>query len=221
MSKGVVKQFYSTKQWIQLRQNLIIKRKMTCEKCKKVFLDTSLLIGHHKIELNEDNVNDPNITLNEDYIEIICFDCHNKEHRRFGYNKKNVYIVYGPPLSNTRELVNEVSQYGDLIVDMDSLFQAISGQPLYIKPDNLRFNVFRIRDNIIDQIKTRYGQWCDAYIIGGYANKADRERLQKELNAELIFCDMTKEECYERVVETGKSKDWYKYIDKWFDEYKK
>ncbi|MEG3040885.1 MAG: HNH endonuclease signature motif containing protein [Clostridium sp.] len=220
MSKGIVKQFYSTTAWIELRRNLIIDNKMTCDKCKEVFLDTSKLIGHHIKELTQDNINDTNITLNKENIEIICHECHNKEHRRFGYNKKKVYIVYGPPLSYTREVVYETSKYGDLIVDIDSLFQAVSGQPLYDKPDNIRFNVFRIRDNIIDQIKTRYGKWCDAYIVGGYANKGDRERLQKELNAELIFCNMTKEECYARVTETGKGKDWYGYIDKWFEEYK-
>lgn len=219
MSKGISKQFYASKEWRQLRDSLIIKRNMTCEKCNGHFIDTSNLIGHHKEELNENNINNPDVTLNEDNIEIICFDCHNKEHRRFGYNKKKVYVVYGPPLSDAKRYVEEVSLYGDLIVDVDRLYEAISNQPLYIKPDNLRFNIFRVRDTLIDNIKTRYGHWCDAYIIGGYPDKFERERLQKELNAELICCDISKEECYKRVEEEGRSSDWYGYIDKWFDKY--
>ena len=72
---------------------------------------------------------------------------------------------------------------------------------------------------LIDNIKTRYGKWCDAYIIGGYALKSDRERLQQLLNAELIYCEATKEECYNKVSELNLNDNWYKYIDKWFDSY--
>lgn len=37
-------------------------------------------IVHHKIELNEDNVNDPSVALNPDNMMLVCFDCHNKIH---------------------------------------------------------------------------------------------------------------------------------------------
>ena len=219
MSEGIIKKFYASKEWRQLRDILIVERKMTCQKCGKHFIDTSQLIGHHIIELNEDNVYNADISLNKDNIEVICYDCHNKEHRRFGYNQHNVYVVYGAPLSGTKKYVREVSRPGDLIVDIDKLYEAVSGQPLYVKPDNLRFNVFRIYDTLIDNIKTRYGKWCDAYIIGGYALKSDRERLQQLLNAELIYCEATKEECYSKVSELNLNDNWYKYIDKWFDSY--
>lgn len=37
-------------------------------------------IVHHKTHLNESNVYDDNITLNDDNLEGLCIDCHNKEH---------------------------------------------------------------------------------------------------------------------------------------------
>jgi len=221
MAQRFSKQLYTSKAWTNLRFNLIIERGPKCQRCGKVMIDTSKLIGHHKITLTPININDLNITLNKDNIELICFDCHNNDHRRFGNNQHNVYIIYGSPLSGKNTLVNQLSNYGDMVLDIDKLYECISNQPLYDKPNNLRFNVFAIRDKIIDMIKTRYGDWYDCYIIGGYPNKQERERIVRDLGAELIYVESTKEECYQRVVDSGKSKEWYKYIDKWWSEFVK
>lgn len=35
---------------------------------------------HHKIILNEDNINNPQITLNFDNLELLCQTCHAKHH---------------------------------------------------------------------------------------------------------------------------------------------
>lgn len=219
MSEGIVRQLYLSKEWGQLRNNLIIECKSTCQRCNKYYRDTSKLIGHHKIHLTKENVHDYNISLNKDNVELICHDCHNKEHKRFGYKDHKVYIVYGPPLAGKKVLVNQLSERGDLIIDIDRIYECISGQELYNKPNNLRFNVFAVRDKLIDMVKTRYGQWQDAYIIGGYPDKNERERLANELRAELIYCESTKEECYKTVRDTNKDEEWYGFIDKWWDNY--
>ena len=112
-------------------------------------------------------------------------------HRRFGH-RKQVYIVWGSPLSGKSTLVRELMQYGDIVLDMDRLWEAITMQPAYTKPNNVRFNVFALRDNLLDQIKTRYGQWYDAYIIGGYPDANERDRLAKTLGAELIYCKQSR-----------------------------
>lgn len=36
---------------------------------------------HHKIRLTPKNVRDPSIALNWDNLELLCKDCHIKEHR--------------------------------------------------------------------------------------------------------------------------------------------
>ena len=211
-------QFYTSKAWRDLSYNLKIAADGKCNRCGEVFTDFSQLIGHHKTELTEDNVDNPEIALNPELIEVICHDCHNKEHRRFG-NRHNVYIVWGSPLSGKTSLVRDLMRYGDIVVDMDALWQALTLQPEYVKPNNVRFNVFAVRDNILDQIKTRYGQWYDAYIIGGYPEKYERERLANELGAELIYCEATKEECFERLEKSNKPKAWLEYIEDWWEKY--
>ena len=67
--------------------------------------------------------------------------------------------------------INQVKLRGDIIVDMDLLYEAISGCKLYDKPDNIRQVVFRVRDTLLDAVRTRLGRWNNAYIIGGYPYK--------------------------------------------------
>lgn len=210
--------FYANKAWRDLSFTLKLKANGKCNRCNKIKWES--LIGHHKIELNETNINNPEISLNPDNIEIICHECHNKEHRRFG-NKQNVYIVYGSPLSGKTTMVKDLMRYGDIVLDLDLLYQAITMQPEYVRPDNVRFNIFALRDNLLDQVKTRYGQFYDAYIIGGYPDKYERERLAKELGSELIYCESTKQECLNRLENSNKPREWREYILKWWDIYER
>ena len=211
-------QFYTSKQWRELSYNLKIERGGKCDRTGETFIDMSQLIAHHKVELTEDNIDDPNIALNPELIEIISFKEHNKEHRRFGH-KKNVYIVYGSPLSGKTTMVRELMQYGDIVLDLDEIWKAVSLQEEYIKPNNLRFNIFKMRDDLLEQIKMRYGNWYDAYIIGGYPEKYERQRLADSLGAELIYCDSTKQECIDRVEKSNKPRQWLEYINSWWEKY--
>jgi len=212
--------FYCSQDWRDLSFRLKIERGGKCERTGEIFTDMSQLIAHHKIELTVENVDNPQIALNPDNIEIISFTAHNREHRRFG-NAKHVYIVYGSPLSGKTTMVRQLMQYGDIVLDLDELWHAITLQPYYTKPKNCRFNIFALRDNLLDQIKTRYGQFYDAWVIGGYPEKYERERLAQTLGAELIYCESTKEECIDRLFKSDKPKMWLEYIEKWFDEFER
>lgn len=221
---AVIKSFYASQEWITLRLLLINERGNKCEHCKGIIPRSRDLIGHHMIELTPENVHDRNISLNPDKIEIICFDCHNKEHKRFGYQgAKEVYLVYGPPMSGKTTFVREQLSRGDIVVDMDALYAAVTMLPQYDKPDNLYNNVITIHNLLLDNIRTRYGKWHTAWIIGGYADKYKRERLANDLGAELIYCAVSNEECLSRLEldedRQYRKDEWKGYIDKWFDTY--
>ena len=215
--------FYCRKPWRDLSYRLKVERGGKCAQCDFVAItkeDWALLIGHHTVELTEDNVDDPAISLNPALIEISCLDCHNREHRRFGH-RKQVYIVWGSPLSGKTSAVREMMRCGDIVLDMDALWQAVTLQPVYVKPDNVRFNIFALRDNLLDQIKTRHGQWYDAYVIGGYPDQYERERLAQKLGAELIYCESTMEDCLARRRESGRPEMWDSYIRDWWVTYER
>jgi len=70
--------FYKSKAWLVARNIKTNATKGKCERCGAVGEEV-----HHKIWLTVENVNDTIISLNQDNLELLCRDCHNKEHRRF------------------------------------------------------------------------------------------------------------------------------------------
>jgi hypothetical protein len=165
----------------------------------------SELRPHHKIELTLDNIDDANITLNPDNIEVLCHACHNAAHRRFGnvIGEKHVYIVYGSPCAGKTTYVKSVATRNDIVVDLDAIHRSICVCEMYDKPDATKRTAFNIRDMLLDEIRTATPRrkWQDAYIIGGYPDKYERERIAAEYNAELIHISTTKDECIKRACE--------------------
>jgi predicted kinase len=212
--------FYKSKQWEGLVEQLKIERvneqgQIICEHCGKPITRKYDCIGHHKTELTEDNVNDYNISLNPANIMLIHFKCHNMIHERFEGFKQEVFLVYGSPCSGKSSWVHEVANPDDLILDIDKLWEAVSIADKYNKPARLKANVFGIRDCILDQIRCRVGLWRNAYVIGGYPLRSDRDRLCDLLGAQPIFIDTTKEECLSRAM----NEDWKQFIEDWFDSF--
>lgn len=194
---------------------------LICEHCHKPIVAKYDCIGHHIIELNNINVYDANIALNPENIMLVHHRCHNKIHNRLGIGKKAVYLVYGSPLSGKSTFVRENAEAGDLIVDMDNIWQCVSGCDRYIKPNRLKTNVFDIRNMLIDSIRIRKGNWLNAWIIGGYPLISERERLIKSLGARDIFIDTSKEECVQRLYECSDRNydEWLIYINDWWEKF--
>ncbi|QUH28236.1 HNH endonuclease [Vallitalea guaymasensis] len=224
---STLKSFYDSKEWKKFRKMIILQRGPVCEDCGKIITEHKQIEVHHEEILTLNNVNDAMVSLNSDKVKVLCNGCHNKRHDRFqgGHKKKdkNVYIVYGPPCSGKTTYVLEHKSDNDIVVDMDRLYEAVTLLPRYDKPDKLLFNIISVQKALIDNIKTRYGKWNNAWVIGGYADKYKRDRLVKELGAELILIDTDKDECLNRLKTSidGRSiKEYSSYIDKWFRSYK-
>lgn len=194
-----------------------------CAHCGKPIVHQYDIIAHHIEYLTDANVNNVEISLNPDNIALVHHVCHNHIHNKLGYVYKQVFLVYGSPFSGKSSYVAGAMNKGDLIVDMDSIWQAISGCDRYIKPDRLKSNVFIMRDTLIDMIAYRTGKWNNAYIIGGYPLISERERLCKRLGAREIYIESSKEECLARLAESTDSRDkkeWKSYIEDWWEKYK-
>lgn len=218
----ILKSFYNSKRWRDFRTAIIDEREPVCMDCKKVITDPKEIeLDHDPIELTPENVTDPRISLNPVNVKVRCHDCHNKRHNRFGHKaEQGVFLIYGPPLSGKKSYVMSHMQHGDLVVDMDKLYSAISLLPEYDKPNELLKNVLGVRDLLIDNIKTRYGKWRSAWIIGTYPDKYQREKIADDTGATIIFCEATQEECLQRLCADERLRsrrdEWEDYIEKWF-----
>ena len=207
--------FYKSRQWENLIKLLRIERAsddgfVICEHCGKPILKAY--------------VDDATVALNPENIKLVHFRCHNEIHRRFGYGNQariiqQVYLVYGSPCAGKTTWVDSVAEPEDIIMDIDRLWSAVRsgscGQ--YEKPSELKSNVFAMRDSLLDMIRVRRGKWHNAYVIGGYPLRGERERLADSLNARIIFIDTPKEICLERAKQ--KNSDWTDFVENWFDRY--
>lgn len=233
-----LKSFYKSTEWQLCKQQVYDERtredgSVICADCKRVLMKSfnpkkndnrSAIVYHHEIELTLDNVNDYDISLNPKNITILCWKDHNKRHKRFsgGSPQKKVYIVHGSPLSGKTTWVKENAEVGDLIYDFDDIYQVLSGQPRYVRPNSIKPIVFAVRDTILEQIKMRSGQWENAWIIMTEPLWTQRKRVADQLNAEQIHIDTTKEICLERLHSNPNGRDietWTKAILDYFDKF--
>lgn len=225
-------QFYTGSEWRKLREMLMNERvnaqgEIICEECGEPIIRAYDCIGHHKIELTMQNVNDYAVSLNPENIALVHMTCHNIIHKRFGGRvqswQRKVYYIYGSPCSGKSTFVRENMQRGDLVLDIDQLWCAISGQPEYDKPNELKTPVFMARDAVLDAVKTRAGRWQQAFVIEGGALLGDRMRRIDALGAEAIHIDTPREECIRRLANDESRRhvqeQWVEHINKWWDSY--
>ena len=216
-------QFYKSKEWEKFREVVLLKRterdgELICDHCGKPITFKRDAICHHTTQLTDSNVNDPNISLNEDLIQVVHHKCHNEIHTRFGTYTRHIYLVYGPPCAGKSTYVQFSATKDDLIVDIDKVYEAISVNEPHVKSKRLTSNAFQVRDLLLDMVKTRNGKWVNAWIIGGYPLKMDRERLANDIGAELIFIESSKSLCLARADLRG-GEVYKKYVEDWFEKY--
>ena len=212
--------FYTSDEWRSFRERLMLKRtnergELICEYCGSPITKTYDCIGHHDVKLTSENVNDYAISLNETNVKLVHHRCHNIIHKRFEGFCQEVFIVYGSPCSGKTSWVKSVANDDDLILDIDNIWTAICTSDRYHKPNRLKANVFGIRDCLLEQIKMRTGKWRNAYIIGTYPLRTDRDRLCTLLRARLVYIEATKQECLERCT----TDEWKTFVEDWWQRY--
>lgn len=216
--------FYKSKKWQKFREELILKRTnkedglIYDEITGEPILKKYDIILHHTTVLTESNVNDWDISLNEDLIQIVSHATHNKIHERFGSEgTRHIYLVYGAPGAGKSDYVKSVAGAHDLVLDLDNIYQFISINNRYENSRRLSKNVFMIRDLMLDMIMTRNGRFQNAYIIGGYPMDAERERIVNAIGAEEIFINKSIDECLINV--QNRPEAYKEYVKDWFDSF--
>ena len=94
--------FYMTQAWINTRNSYKKNVGGLCERCLAKGKITPAELVHHKIPLNENNINDLNISLNWDNLQALCRKCHAEVHdniyaarskRRYKIEKNGKVII--------------------------------------------------------------------------------------------------------------------------------
>lgn len=234
-------QFYNGEDWANCKAQVLQERlkdgALYCEECGGLIVkdfnpnannNKGALVFHHKRYLTNENVNDASISINPENIACLHWSCHNKVHERFigGKREKKVYIVTGAPCSGKSSWVKERAEKGDIVFDIDTLWQCISGQPRYTKPKALNNLIFLLRRDIKDYItRSSFDNWRNAYIIESLPlakDRRDEAERYKNYNVEVITMNASKEECLQRLLDDPNGRDVKEYtafIENYFKRY--
>jgi 5-methylcytosine-specific restriction enzyme A len=101
MAQHWAKAFYNSAPWKACREAFGSSKHWICERCSKPGN-----IAHHKVWLTRANINDPMITLNWSNLELLCHDCHDREHwpeqevtrEGFAFDANGDLVQAGPPI---------------------------------------------------------------------------------------------------------------------------
>jgi hypothetical protein len=141
---------------------------------------------------------------------------------------KTVTIVTGPPGAGKSHFVRERMRPGDLVIDFDLIYQALSGGlPMYERPESLRALVWDVIHLLWDKIEAREVaidrrqppvssfQDCRTWIILSGTNYR-LAAMQQRFNAELVVLAEKPAVCMARCAGRAGSVDWAAAIDEWW-----
>ena len=89
MAHAYAKPLYDSPKWKACRQAYIANRiKIDGGLCEECHMRIGRIV-HHKQMISEENINDPNITLNHDNLEYVCKYCHDRMEDHFVKTKSS------------------------------------------------------------------------------------------------------------------------------------
>ena len=88
--------FYKTRMWRRVSKEYIKQVGGLCERCYQQGKIVSGEIVHHKVHVTAETIDDSSITLNPDNLELVCRQCHAKEHpEMYGHDERRYKIEDG------------------------------------------------------------------------------------------------------------------------------
>lgn len=163
-------------------------------------------------------------------LQSLCKSCHSQKTMREKMRKSRVpgdapvpvTIVTGPPGAGKTTYVQQHAQWGDLILDVDALYSALSGLPWYEKPSALLPFVLDARDAVLNRL-LRESELRQAWLITSEADQAELQRLKARYNARLLVLEVEPAECLRRITADPRRANlahhWSSLIARWWETY--
>ena len=139
-----------------------------------------------------------------------------------------ITIVCGPSGAGKTTYVREHMKPGDLVIDLDYLYYALSLQPQHEHLETVTPYVRLVYDALVVRLETeqRKGNDPAAWIIAGLPDAQRRRELADDLSATVVMLDIPYDECMRRIAQDAERSTqgreyWHPIVSKWWDVYKR
>lgn len=222
-NRGSAAQRGYDRRWQRLRL-MHLRANPLCVECLKHGITTQASEVDH-IRPKRDGGDDSDTNL-----QSLCKPCHSRKtmrekarkNQQTGKNPVPITIVTGPPGSGKTTFVAKHAQWGDLVVDVDALYSALSGLPWYEKPAALLPFVLDARDAVLDRLHAQ-SEVRQAWIITSEADHAELQRMKARYNAKVLVMEVDAAECQRRIAadprRSAVAAQWQPLIQRWWDTY--
>lgn len=159
-------------------------------------------------------------------LQGMCKPCHDsKTARETGFAgggqrpiaTAKTTLVCGAPCSGKTTWVRERAEPGDLVVDWDTLAQALGSPSTHEHPAALTPFVAEARDAVIARLGRSHGI-ARAWVIATAPRQVDRDRIAP--GADVVVLATTEAECVRRALADGRPADTVDAIATWWRTYR-
>lgn len=220
------KRGYDTR-WDKARAGYLAKHPL-CAKCEEYGETTLATVVDHITPHN----GDPKLfwDSNNNWMAL-CRACHNGAKQSMEKTatdtpakarRARVMLVCGPPGAGKAAYVTRFRKAGDLVVDTDALFVALSGEPRHTQPANLMPYVAEARDAVLRRLEHSDPD-LTVWLIGAGATRGMRRRLALSLAAKVIVLATPPSGCQRRILRDPGRSHLYQsikpMIERWWQDY--
>ena len=133
-------------------------------------------------------------------------------------------LVAGPPCSGKTTYVGEHREPGDLVLDADLLYQALSGGELYERGDGIWDFVWAAFDAVVAEARLHPSKRGTLWIIQGAPKRETRARYRLMNRAQIVVLETPADVCVARARarfgESGRFPEYRRHIDQWWAAYR-
>ena len=226
LRRGPDRQWYGNKRWRKLREWFLSQADNTlCVDC----LAQGIVEPATDVDHIQGRREYPELAYDTDNLRGLCHSHHSRRTAREAWHGSKAKVnrctlVCGPPGSGKTRYVGEHKKWGDLVLDLDTLTTALSGEAMYDKPAGLLSYAIAARDAVIEQLASDHDR-PRAWVIGSLPKRAEREHLAKLLGADVVMLDVDPQECIKRIRQDPRRNDrwqaWEPIVRKWWDSYER